>query len=622
MTNSDSGTDITIEELRSFDFKRVLSKQRDDSDRTERWTCLNYSKNFVEESKLAVSEGDQKREMICELFATLTSSWFYFDDDVPEPFPPPDIDKDHLELLKQYANEITDPELKARIADILWYLRIDKAFLFAEFAVDAYLDSATRFDRVEAYSDRTRRIDRALQIAAALGRKGRIYTTTIAFIEAELREMQEANILYGPADLLRLLREHRQGEPAIYIPYATHLAEEFEKKDSWEGARAVWYIARDWHRFAEDDEGARCAERRAAMTYEPEAIAWMKHDAAQTHVRVIHLLEKGVVALRESGAPQDDIKRVHNLMLKTQASYDDYKTFSFNVDMSEPIESTKREFREQTLADCIFRLAVIIGPSSVDSLKTQANDLQTKNTLQYLFTKHLVDSQGKKIGQRPGYTDNDDNSIDQSIRITMHEEAKRRQQVIVIGMILPALEQINLDHHIRPNDLIEIVTNSPFIPPNRREIFLRGLYHGFTLDFMVASSLLVPQIENSLRYVLQQRGVIVSKLDSEGIQEEYSLRRLLYEIPEVREFFGEDLLFDLQGLLHERFGSNFRNRLAHGLVTDSEFLHSGASVYAWWLVLYLCCAPLHARQAAAQNNDTLNDDNQKADDETPDSKLA
>ena len=104
-------------------------------------------------------------------------------------------------------------------------------------------------------------------------------------------------------------------------------------------------------------------------------------------------------------------------------------------------------------------------------------------------------------------------------------------------------------------------------------------------------------------------------MDSEGIQEEYSLRRLLYEIPEVREFFGEDLLFDLRGLLHERFGSNLRNRLAHGLVTDSEFLHSGASVYAWWLVLYLCCAPLLARQAAAQNNDTLNDDNQEADDE-------
>ena len=90
----------------------------------------------------------------------------------------------------------------------------------------------------------------------------------------------------------------------------------------------------------------------------------------------------------------------------------------------------------------------------------------------------------------------------------MYEQAKNQQQFLAIGLIVPALEQINLDHHISPNDLVEIVTNSPFIPPDRQNIFLRGLYHGFILDFMVASSLLVPQIENSLRYVLQQHGVI------------------------------------------------------------------------------------------------------------------
>lgn len=616
MTNSDSGTGITIEDLRSFDFEHVLSRQGDGPDDVENRTCENYSENFVEESKLAVSEGDLKKETICDLFVNLTSWRFFFNDDVPKPFPPPDIDQSHLDLLKQFANEISDPELRARIADILWYLRIDKAFQFAELAVDAYLETAKRFDRVEAPHDRTSRIERALQIATRLDTKGPKYISTIAFIEAELREMKAANILYGPAHLLRLLREHRQGKSAIYIPYATHLAEEFEKKNSWEGARAVWYIARDWYRLAKDDEGARCAERQAAMTYEPEAIACMKLDT-DTHFKVIDLLEKGVRALRDSGASQDDIKRVHTLLLKTQASYDGYKTFSFSIDMSEPIESIKREFRNRALRDCIYRLAACISPSSVASLNEQANELQAKNTLQYLFNKQLVDDQGKRIGQRPGYTYGDSDSIDKSIQLTMHEEAKRRQQVKVIGLILPALEQINLDHHIHPNDLIEIVTNNPFIPPDRQQLFLRGLYHGFTLDFMVASSLLVPQIENSIRHLLQQEGVIVSTLDPEGIQEEYPLGRLLYEIPEVKEIFGKDLVFDLQGLLLERFGSNFRNRLTHGLLTDNQYM-SPASAYAWGLVLHLCCALLLARQAAAQNDDTFNDDNQEIGDETTD----
>ena len=373
-----------------------------------------------------------------------------------------------------------------------------------------------------------------------------------------------------------------------------------------EGARGVWYIARDWHLLAKDDEGARCAERRAAMTYEPEAIAWMKLDT-NTHFKVIDLLQRGKVALQSSGAPKGNVNRVHNLLLEKQASYDDYKQISFNVDISEPVESARRAFRDLPLADCIYGLAARIEPPSVALLKARANEMHAKSPMPYLINKQLVDDQGKRIGQRPGYTYNDSDSIDKSIQLTMHEEAKRRQQVTVFGLILPALEQINLDHYIRPNDLIEIVTNSPFVPPDRQHIFLRGLYHGFTLDFMVASSLLVPQIENSLRYVLQQQGVIVSTLDPEGIQEEYPLGRLLYGILEVKGIFGEDLVFDLQGLLLERFGSNFRNRLAHGLVTDNECM-SPASAYAWWLVFHLCCAPLLAHRSATQNAPTANDE--------------
>ena len=113
MGNSDSGTGITIEDLRSFDFEHVLSRQSDDAEKPEARTCQRYSKSFVEETKLAASEGDQKKETICELFTTLTSLWFYFNDDhKSSPLSLPDISKEHLELLKQFVSEIQDPELR------------------------------------------------------------------------------------------------------------------------------------------------------------------------------------------------------------------------------------------------------------------------------------------------------------------------------------------------------------------------------------------------------------------------------------------------------------------------------------------------------------------------------
>ena len=46
-------------------------------------------------------------------------------------------------------------------------------------------------------------------------------------------------------------------------------------------------------------------------------------------------------------------------------------------------------------------------------------------------------------------------------------------------------------------------------------------------------------------------------------------------------------MFDLQGLLVERFGVNLRNRMAHGLMGDDEFA-SPTGLYLWWLVLRIC----------------------------------
>ena len=67
-------------------------------------------------------------------------------------------------------------------------------------------------------------------------------------------------------------------------------------------------------------------------------------------------------------------------------------------------------------------------------------------------------------------------------------------------------------------DLSFVVENNPFIPPDHEGIFLRGLHAGFHGDFIVASHLLPLQIENSLRYVLEENGVDVSNLMSDGTQ--------------------------------------------------------------------------------------------------------
>ena len=109
-------------------------------------------------------------------------------------------------------------------------------------------------------------------------------------------------------------------------------------------------------------------------------------------------------------------------------------------------------------------------------------------------------------------------------------------------------------------------------------------------DFLIAAHLLIPQIENSVRHILRAKDVATSGVDSNGIQNERNLNDTLYT-PEIQEVFGPDIVFDLQGILVERYGVNLRNKMAHGLVGHSSFFSTDVS-YLWALTLRLCCWPL------------------------------
>jgi hypothetical protein len=130
------------------------------------------------------------------------------------------------------------------------------------------------------------------------------------------------------------------------------------------------------------------------------------------------------------------------------------------------------------------------------------------------------------------------------------------------------------------------VQNNPFIPPDHAEIFLRGLHAGFHGDFIVAVHLLVPQVENSLRYLLEERGVDVSNLQSDGTQPVKILGALL-GMEETKKALGRALHFEVRGHLIEKNGYDFRNKVAHGFVSEHD-CYSKAALSCWWLVLRLC----------------------------------
>jgi hypothetical protein len=155
------------------------------------------------------------------------------------------------------------------------------------------------------------------------------------------------------------------------------------------------------------------------------------------------------------------------------------------------------------------------------------------------------------------------------------------------NFIAPACSQICIEHNLTLDNFSFIVDDNPFIPKGREPLYAKGLMAGLQGDPIIASHLLIPQLENSLRYILKQNDIVTSK--REIIQDDFLLHEVL-NLPELKEVLAEDLIFTLKGLLIERWGSNLRNDICHGLLDHNHFFDS-VLAYLWWLTLYICLVP-------------------------------
>lgn len=483
---------------------------------------------------------------------------------------------------------ISDPEIKARIADVIWVAKRDVQM--AELAVNAYLKSANALESPDDWGACADRIERATQLAASLGNNREPFDQVIAHIEHILDKYGGEDSLFLSAKMMELLLRQRKGDPAKYAMLANKATTRAEAEHNWHKARAYLQIEARWHAMAKDLASERNAILRLSETYCGEANDALKREHMGYSVAA-HFLQSAIEALRRIGGTKERREQLHKIMLDYQAkSVSDMGTVSQTVDFTESANRAREFVKGKTLADALFSLALSSSSPKMSYLREQVQHLAKVAPLQHLLASVTLDSTGKVIARNPGMFSNNPNDAEAAIRAEMFRYAMMFQLFHTFGVIEPARAQINLEHNVRVADLVPIVSNNPLVPPGREIIFARGLQAGMIGDFLSAIHLLIPQFENSVRLLLYQNSALTSGLDSAGIQEDYDLNRMLY-MPELAQVFSEDTIFDLKGLLVERFGSNLRNRMAHGLLEQGEF-YSPQAVYLWWLILRLCCLPI------------------------------
>ncbi|MDR5589010.1 DUF4209 domain-containing protein [Salegentibacter agarivorans] len=128
-------------------------------------------------------------------------------------------------------------------------------------------------------------------------------------------------------------------------------------------------------------------------------------------------------------------------------------------------------------------------------------------------------------------------------------------------------------------------SKSNFIPSHRTYLFAEGLYQGFANNFILSTHILLPQIENSLKDIIQQNGRNTTRL-TDDIQNDNTLGSILSIDKSNKMLDGicdKDLLLELNNFLIDGNNTNFRNQVCHGLIEPILIDYYG--IYLWWLTL-------------------------------------
>ena len=570
----------------------ILNSQKKD--------CLHYFSNFTKRANEAAKSGDATCQKVFALLSVICLPRL-MGGDKDAPFAPMKhierLNDDLLEALRKIVPEMSDAEFQARIADILWIRKRDH--IMAECAIKSYIASSVTLEQAGQGVLILDRTERAMRLAISLN-NDTLLADVVSHIESLLVRCDHDRCETPTLLLMRaveqnrnILQPYQQLNPSEYAALAERAAVREESGRNWIAAEQYLSITAAWLSPQEDGEKIREVRIRGAETFVRASEDALERRTPPSYLVAHHFLQQAILAYREIPGTNDRVQELHKLLLeygdKTLA---EMQIISVEQEIGrEIIERAVKRVQGKTKHEALFWLAFSHIPPAVAYLRKAALEAIKDYPLQFLFQRKTFNESGKVIAYNSGATLSDTEN-EATVQGEMFRNAQSFQQYAIVAAIEPARRQIIQEHEIRLEDLYPFVMNNPFIPHGRERIFALGLYHGLTGDFLISTHLLFPQLENSIRSLLSREGKITSKLDYKGIQQEHNLNTLLYKpyAPILENILGEDLVFDLRGLLVEEYGSNVRNKLAHGLI-DSGWFSSTEAEYLWWIALHLCCRP-------------------------------
>lgn len=296
--------------------------------------------------------------------------------------------------------------------------------------------------------------------------------------------------------------------------------------------------------------------------------------------RVLDTLYNSYHKLYELSAIQKQMQldRLYRIFVEYQYKEDAKKILSelqtLNKDVLNEMSVTEipfeisRELLDEYVGDMTFgskeevfsRFITQFVPNKEES-KKKLLEITEKSPLLALCPTQLYDYKGRP-GSKIGSVENDMEG-----RLVSHISDSMRYNSILVHYVIE--ENINKGNFSKES-ILEFLKNSPLFESDRFGIIEKGVDAYMDNDYLTMLHLLVPQIENAIRNLVELSGK--STLEPQRLNSGFQLRtfdNLLRD--ETILNIGEDFAYYLRVLFTDQRGWNLRNSICHGLFSSDFF---------------------------------------------------
>jgi hypothetical protein len=546
---------------------------------SDKFECMYYSSIFKSLQKDFVDKNEYSLSSAYLLLYDVTSMALECRTTILD-----DFNNDDIEIFKVLTNKISNTTLKARLSDVLW--QRTRHNQWAEIAIDSYFEYSQELINTEHGFLVYKPIERSLLIAKKIKSQSKI-DKIVTFIELWITNNNENVKSFLVDSFAKLLLHIKEGNFDKIVEVLINLANLSENNSDFLRAVQRWDIVSSLWLQLNNSEQKKLADLKAVTVLRKES----KHyQSCGDSFNATTPLSQAYQRLKLIGGAEQLRKEVNDELVTLQVDAKNYmQTFSHEIDISKIVNQSISFVKGKAKKDALISFALSIKTNIVGNLKDEVKKNINEFPLLNLFEQSVIDERGRTIAKIPGINFNNDNFESDVLIPKMIQTACQNISFIISGSISPMLKIIMDEHYIDQNTLREILNNNPIVPEDRIEIMTKGFYHCFKNDFVIGMSLLIPQVENLIRFILETHGYNTSTFNKNGeIQEEMMIKELVHKfLEQLNQILGEDLTFEFNHVFNERLSFNIRNEFAHGKMNYQNFNSTGC-IYGFWLLWKLC----------------------------------